>query len=176
MTEIENFQKLRTSTNFPAKNTRTHVLRSFYRNSQQSTASTAPSHRLCPFKTLYIPLYYGWASCTIKLKENTKIDPKWKGRSPRFVESWCARTLMVEKKNKTILPCGSGFILLLWLELWITSQDSRCTHSCFLMWICSRGMLLLVNLEYLLPPAQFIWDPWIWWVDQGCTFVLSTMY
>ena len=28
-------------------------------------------HHLCPFKTVYIPLYYGWASCTIKLKENS---------------------------------------------------------------------------------------------------------
>jgi hypothetical protein len=27
-----------------------------------------------PFKTLHIPLYYGWASCTIKLKENSLVD------------------------------------------------------------------------------------------------------
>jgi hypothetical protein len=48
-------------------------------------------HHLCPFKTLYIPLYYGWPLRTIKLKENvllddilaetSKINWKWKGKS-----------------------------------------------------------------------------------------------
>jgi hypothetical protein len=87
-----------------------HMCRFFVTPSTQSVswngAKQSFLHRfLCPFKTLYIPLYYGWASCTIKLKENSllddilaennKIDRKWKGKSPLLLMFDGATLLLV---------------------------------------------------------------------------------
>jgi len=140
-----------------------------------------PLHRLCPFKTLYIPLYYGWALCTIKLKENgilddilakkSKIDwkGKRKGKSPLLSNHDGATLLLVPCAIYIILD---SIIIVAEYPGAEYSAEGFCTnlytnHGCLANWVHGWNRVRVCKIEAPHNAASLgiCWEPHPLWAN-----------